>query len=310
MQSTGIRALIKRVCLALSAIPLPAVALLGGAVDTREDFSAVVALTLGETPHCSATKIGPDAFLTAAHCVADMRAGTLNDAFQPGGRIFVSNRTAPMTREDFIGLTLRKTQMHPRYREALQRFFAYREEKVRDYRARYAGEELARRIRLIEASHHFTSRFPDVAILFVREPTASIPLARVDCAPLRPGEAVQLVGYGYESLKDLALARKKNPFGRRHWGAAEVIRVDPVNFYTYGGLLRAGDPSLSPGDSGGAVLRAGRVVGVNGTVYGLSRLDAARSNMSVNLSGLGAAEDAHQGAGCRDFFRIAKPRSD
>ncbi|AFL73200.1 trypsin-like peptidase domain-containing protein [Thiocystis violascens] len=310
MKSTGIRALITLACLALSAIPLPATALLGGEVDAREDFSAVVALTLGETPHCSATKIAPDAFLTAAHCVADMRAGTLDAAFQPGRRIFVSNRTEPMTREDFIGLTLRKTQIHPRYREALQRFFAYREEKVRDYRARYTGEELARRIRLIEASHHFTSRFPDVAILFVREPTASIPLARVDCAPLLPGDAVQLVGYGYESLKNIALARQKHPFGRRHWGTTEVIRVDPVNFYTYGGLMRAGEPSLSPGDSGGPVLRSGRVVGVNGTVYGLSRLDAARSNMSVNLNGLGAADDGDRQEGCRAFFKMAQPRSD
>lgn len=270
----------------------------------------MVALTLGEVPHCSATKIGPDAFLTAAHCVTNMRDGVLDDAFQPGRRIFVSNRAEPLTRADFIGLTVDQTYLHPRYRDALQRFFAYKEEKIRAYRARDAGEDLARRIRLIEASHHFTERFPDVAILSVREPTDAIPILEVDCEQLNPGDAVQLVGYGYASLKDIALSRKTNPFGQRHWGTTQVIRVDPVNFYTYGGLMRAGEPSLSPGDSGGPVLRSGRVVGVNGTVYGLSQLDAARSNMSVNLHGLGLTEDASQKLGCRDFFRHARETGD
>lgn len=291
-----------------AACPLPVWALLGGQADAPDGFSAVVALTVGNTARCSATKIAPAAFLTAAHCVANTATGTLDDAFQPGRRIFVSNLPAPRMPQDFIGLTLAKTQLHPRYREALQRFFIYKEEKIRAYRARYAGEELARRIRVLEADNHFTARFPDLAVLFTLEPTERIPLAEIACEPLQPGMTVQHVGYGYTSVKHLAAARKSDPFGRRQWGTTQVIRVDPVNFYTYGGLLRAGEPSLSPGDSGGPVLRDGRVVGVNGTVYGLSHLDAARSNMSVNLNGLGATENLGDPAGCRDFFGIpARP---
>ncbi len=282
-----------------SLCPLSAVALLGGQTDTLDGFSAVVALTPGEKPHCSATKIGAHAFLTAAHCVT--RAGNLDDAFQPGRQIFVSNQVEPRMPADFTGLTITHVQLHPSYRDALNRFSSYREQQIQDYRKRYAGDDLARRIRLLEVSPHFTSRFPDVAILFVREPTDAIPAVEVDCTPLHQDDAVQIVGYGDDSLKNIKQVRKTSPFGRRHWGDTQVIRVDPVNFYTYGGLMRPGEASLSPGDSGGPVLRSGRVVGVNGSVYGLSHLDAARSNMSVNLSGLGT--DAGQRMGCREFFR-------
>ena len=284
----------------LTVYPASVLALLGGQVDTDEAFSAVVVLTKEGAPHCSATKIGPAAFLTAAHCVANIRTGDLDDAFRTGSRLPVSQRTAPRVPADFVGLTIERTVLHPGYEAALRRFHAYKEKKIQDYRQRYAGDDLAQRIRRLETDSHFTSRYPDVAILLVREATDGIPVIEIDCEPLRAGDRVQLVGYGYESLKHPALARQTHPFGRRNWGATQVIRVDPVNFYTYGGLMRAGMPSLSPGDSGGPVLRAGRVVGVHGTVYGLSHLDAARSNMSVNLSGLGATQDGRDG--CRQFF--------
>jgi hypothetical protein len=62
-----------------------------------------------------------------------------------------------------------------------------------------------------------------------------------------------------------------------------VIRVDSVNFYTFAHRMHPGAPSLCPGDSGGPVMRAGKIVGVHGTVYGLAREHGARSNMSVNL---------------------------
>lgn len=284
----------------LTACPTSVLALLGGQADADEAFSAVVILTKQGAPHCSATKIGPTTFLTAAHCVANIRTGELDDAFRTGSRVPVSQRTAPKVPADFVGLTIERTVLHPSYEAALRRFHAYKEQKIQDYRQRYIGDDLALRIRRLEVDSHFTSRFPDVAIFLVREATDGIPVVEIDCEPLHAGERVQLVGYGYETLKHPTLARQTHPFGRRNWGTTQVIRVDPVNFYTYGGLMHAGMPSLSPGDSGGPVLRAGRVVGVHGTVYGLSHLDAARSNMSVNLSGLGATQDGRDG--CRQFF--------
>jgi Trypsin len=75
-----------------------------------------------------------------------------------------------------------------------------------------------------------------------------------------------------------------------------VIRADAVNFYTFAADLRPGSPTTCPGDSGGPVLKDGQVVGVHGSVYGLSARDAARSNMSVNLHPL-AGWDAWSQAG-------------
>lgn len=286
----------------------PSWALLGGQADTPDGFGAVVAIMRDERAlHCSATKISQTAFLTAAHCVASTRTGTLDPAFNLGQTLSISAAPAPKTRNDFIKLTVNRAQLHPDYATALQRFFAYKTQRIAAYQQRYSGEDLARRIRVVEADNHFTARFPDLAVIVVRESTPLIPVAPVDCTPLVAGAAVQLVGYGYDSIKHFAQIRHTAPFGQRHWGTTEVIRVDPINFYTYGGLLRPDEPSLSPGDSGGPVLRRGRVVGVNGTVYGLSRLDAARSNMAVNLNGLDAPAADHSGQQCRAFFREFTP---
>lgn len=278
-------------------IPSTSWGLLGGQSDTPEGFNAVVALSLGEQAHCSATKISAHTFLTAAHCVTNTQTGTIDSRFMPEQRLLVSANPKPRTRADFIPLTVRRIQLHPAYQTALQRFFAYKETQINVYRQRYSGADLARRIQVLEANNHFTARFPDLALLIVHETTPSIPQFAIDCTALTAGDSVQLIGYGFDSVAHFAQARRAAPFGQRHWGNSAVIRVDAVNFYTYGGLLRAGEPSLSPGDSGGPVLRRGRVVGVNGTVYGLSRLDAARSNMSVNLNGLAAPSR------CHDFFR-------
>ncbi|MBK1693510.1 peptidase S1 [Chromatium weissei] len=281
----------------------PSWALLGGQTDTPDEFGAVVALVRDNALHCSATKISQQAFLTAAHCVASTRTGTLDSAFVAGQSLVISAAPAPKTRNDFIKLTINRTQLHSDYAAALHRFFVYKSQRIAAYQQRYSGEDLARRIRVLEADNHFTARFPDLAVVVVRESTPLIPIAPVDCTPLLAGTKVQLVGYGYDSIKHFAQRRKAAPFGQRHWGTTEVIRIDSINFYTYGGLLRAGEPSLSPGDSGGPVLRRGRVVGVNGTVYGLSRLDAARSNMAVNLNGLNAPAANSSGQQCRAFFR-------
>jgi len=277
-----------------------AAALLGGRIDDAGRYPSVVALGDGPNLHCSATKIGPDRFLTAAHCVVDTSKGGLDDAFRSGHRLFISNRVEPKVPEDLIAVTVREIRLHPSYEQALRRFYAYKESRLRDYRERYTGEDLARRVRVLEHDDHFTPRFPDLAILLVAEPTPNIPIAEVDCTPLHDGDSVEILGYGYESLKGMALARHMRPYGRRNLGSSQVIRVDPVNFYSYGGEMRPGSASLSPGDSGGPVLRNGRIVGVNGTVYGLSRLDMARSNMSVNLSGLGG----RSGLSCRRFFGL------
>ncbi|MBK1641637.1 peptidase S1 [Chromatium okenii] len=268
-------------------------ALSGGQIDVPEQFKAVVAIIINDRLHCSATKIGTHAFLTAAHCVTDLHQGTLNTHLQAGQKLLISAHSQPPARPAVLQLTIQRIQLHPAYQTALHRFFEYRETQIRAYQQRYQGAELAQRLRMLAANHHFTTRFPDLAIIMVRDTTAQIPYFAVDCAPLAADAAVQIVGYGRTGAASA-------PFGQRHWGTTAVIRVDSVNFYTYGGQLRANTPSLTPGDSGGPVLRNGRVVGVNGTVYGLQR-GAARSNMAVNINGLAAP------SACRDFFRDVTP---
>ena len=240
---------------------------------------------------CTATKIGPREFLTAAHCVTEAATGQPRPAFQPGGRIGVSNLTSPRKRADLVPLTVTALLLHPDYGAGLARFAAYKAERIAHYGREdqeAQREAIQERVRV---GPHFTDRFPDIALVQVKEPTPAIATAEVDCRPLAAGELVQLVGYGVGASRRSSGAEGEGPFGTRRWGETTVIRVDAVNFYTYGGLLRAGAVSLAPGDSGGPVLRQGRVVGVHGTVYGLSRRDAGRSNMSVNLHALRGGAD-------------------
>jgi hypothetical protein len=261
-------------------------ALIGGQPDLEGRFGSVVSVRTDPGQRCTATKIGVRHFLTAAHCVIDIPSGALAGAFQPGGQVLVSNWPEPSGAAAYQTLTVTQTHLPASFAAALERLHAYQEGRIADFRARYSGEDLERRIRRVYADSHIMARFPDLAIVEVDGETPSIPVAPVDLNPLASGAEVVLVGYGCERVADLAAGRLGSGPVRRIWGLSRVIRVDAVNFYTFAGDLQAGTPTTCPGDSGGPVLKDGRVVGVHGTVYGLSRRDSARSNMSVNLHSL------------------------
>ncbi|WP_242445829.1 trypsin-like serine protease [Chromatium okenii] len=85
----------------------PSWALLGGQADTPDGFGAVIAMMRDDQAlHCSATKISQNVFLTAAHCVASTRTGTIDAAFVADQTLFISAAPAPKTRNDFIKLTI------------------------------------------------------------------------------------------------------------------------------------------------------------------------------------------------------------
>jgi hypothetical protein len=291
------------------AVSSPALALIGGQVDALDRFPAVVAIAFpgGGQPaanQCTATKIGPVAFLTAAHCVVDhTTARAVMDDADPVTLTLIHGVGANAVN---IPVRLRQTLLPPAYEAALGRFRDYKAARLRELGggvpeegsgeggtgrepasgadpalggARRRAPALAQRIRL---RHHFSARFPDVAVLIVAEPTPAIPTLAVDLSPLAAGAEVELVGRGCRQVED-ALVR--NP-AVRTWGVSTVLRVDAVNFYSAAAQLRPGAPSLCPGDSGGPVLRDGRVVGVHGVVYGLKPRAGARSNLAVNLSRL------------------------
>lgn len=262
-------------------------ALIGGEPDFDGDYAAVVLLVSGPRSVCSATKIGPRRFLTAAHCVVDGEGARLRPAFEPGGRVRVSNAPVPRGDGDFVVLSVVATRLPPDYLDGLARFRAYRQQRREVLAEVLSGEVLERRMRLLSLRHHFAARFPDLAVVDVAVATPGIPNLAVDLSPLQRDDPVTLVGYGCEhSPSATARVGVESSFGRRSAGRTRVIRADRVNVYSYARLMADGAPSLCPGDSGGAVLRNGRVVGVLGTVYGLTRQDAASSNMSVNLHSL------------------------
>lgn len=289
-QTTGYRepSGLSRLLIALALLVLSGQlqALIGGQPDLEGRFGSVVSLRTDPGQRCTAAKIGVRHFLTAAHCVIDIPSGTLASAFQPGGQILVSNWPEPSGAGAYQTLTVTKTHLPASFAAALWRLHTYQEGRIADFRARYSGQDLERRIRRVHADSHIMARFPDLAIVEADGETPSIPVAPVDLNPLASGAEVVLVGYGCERVADLAAGRLGSGPVRRIWGLSRVIRVDAVNFYTFAGDLQAGTPTTCPGDSGGPVLKDGRVVGVHGTVYGLSKRDSARSNMSVNLHSL------------------------
>lgn len=269
----------------LTLVASPALALINGQFDDEDRYGAVVALWNEGERRCSATKIGPYTFLSAAHCVVDVARGDLSSPFQPGDTLQISARSESRP-SDTQAVVVANTELPPAFTEGLQRLYDYQQSLIEAYRARYSGEDLARRIRRVQADSRITDRFPDVALVNVVTPTPAIPRLPVSLASLPSEAEVILVGYGCERVSDWRRSDWHDRPARRLWGHSQVIRVDAVNFYTFGSERRAGSATLCPGDSGGPVLFDGRVVGVHGTVWGLSHRDTARSNMSVNLHAL------------------------
>ncbi|NEV63370.1 trypsin-like serine protease [Thiorhodococcus minor] len=271
--------------LLLCLISLPSAALINGQLDRAGAYGAVVTIWRTQDSRCSAAKIAPRTFLTAAHCVIDVPSGGLAPAFRTGGQIRVSN-AAIADWPSAEPLVVARTDLPPRFERGLRRLYAYQQGLIADYRKGYSGAELDRRIRLVHADSRISDRFPDAALVRVAQATPRIPVIPVRLAPLAAGAEVILVGYGCERVSDWRRGRSRRQAARRTWGRSRVIRVDSVNFYSFAGERLAGSATLCPGDSGGPVLFEGDVVGVHGTVWGLSHRDTARSNMSVNLHGL------------------------
>jgi len=271
---------------ALALIPGPAMALVGGGADTGGTYRPVVAILGGPGRYCSATKIGPRQFLTAGHCVVDKANGELFPTFRRDATLQISNAPIPRAAEHFVRVNVEQTQLPPTFEQGLLRFIAYKQARIADFSKQMVGTELRRRIENLQANHHFTAKFPDAAVIKVQTDTPEIPQAQLDLDPLRKGDPVTLVGYGCDDLTTPDKNAIQNSYGVRRFGTSEVIRVDPVNFYSFGRIMRPNAPSLCPGDSGGPVLRNGKVVGIHGTVQGVALRHGANSNMSVNLSNL------------------------
>jgi hypothetical protein len=274
---------------ALLQATTPAWGLHQGKSDVEARYAAVVGIrTSADGFLCSATKIDTHRLLTAAHCLVDAQSGDIRAAFAPGGEILISN--TPVLGPDDHGrlVVIENAQLAPAYATGLAAFRAYKADRLHAARERdinpaampnlSAQAAIEQRVRM---RHHFAARYPDVALLRLRTATPEIPILPLAPKVPAPDTQVTLVGYGCAMP-----GGNSTQAMRRAWGTTRVIRADGVNFYSRGGQLSAGAPSLCPGNSGGPVLDAGRVIGVNTVVHGLNARLGARSNMAVNLQPL------------------------
>lgn len=268
------------------AIAPAAQALIGGEADHEGTYAAVVPIRIGHRGLCTATKVGPCHLLTAAHCLVDPHTGrprigpdaagngaltiAVGDYHRAGGRI-------PRT----IGVAA--LRFPPEYRAALARFIAYRTDRLAKLQERLAPADLTRAERALRIGHHFSARFPDVAIVQLTEEIGSIPTIELDLDALPTGSQVVLVGFG---CRDASAATSTRMPDVPAWGRSRVLGVETHSLYTAGNQKDSTAPSLCPGDSGGPVLRDGRVVGIHSVVHGLHRSHGARSNMAIHLRAL------------------------
>ena len=205
---------------------------------------------------CTATHIGERLILTAAHCVRDAR-GAVMPGLMPGKKLAVAVRDAgPGARS----LTITRTTLHPRTAAlcASQGCGTLASTERRDA--------------------------PDLAVIEVAGGLTDIAVAEIDVAPLEVGDAVSILGYGckgrvnvqngdaqlrFRNTRVLGVTATIHPGGLAATETAALATVRASYAVTAGPLTATAEPvpsaGLCPGDSGGALFRAGtsRVVGVN-----------------------------------------------
>jgi secreted trypsin-like serine protease len=217
--------------------------LIGGRLATTEEFKSSVYIG----GFCTASKVGPHTFLTAAHCMVNGSTATIKDAFVKGALISVVTHYAP-----FAMLTVDEAFPHETYTAEMRRRIAARE---------------------VTAGGAFKAY--DIALFTVVEPTPDIPVADVDYQRVEADELVTIGGYGCEDSIFSGSGQRKykiatakvvaNEFVTQDNYGRDIKDVDFFNFYSAGLKRDASAASICPGDSGGPAYRDSNkaVVGVN-----------------------------------------------
>ncbi len=217
--------------------------LIGGRLAKGEEFKSTVYIG----GFCTASKIGPRTFLTAAHCMVNGATATVKDNFSKGALISVATHYAPVAL-----LTVDEAFPHETY-----------------------TAEMRRRAAAREATAGGAFKSYDIALFTVVEETADIPVAEVDYLRVEADELVTIGGYGCEDDIFSGSGQRKYKVATAKVIAADLVArdnygrdikdVDFFNFYSAGLKLDANAGSICPGDSGGPAYRdsSGAVVGVN-----------------------------------------------
>jgi hypothetical protein len=237
-------------------------ALIGGTPATSDQFRS----TVGFGDVCTAAKVGPRLFLTAAHCVAVPRPGRnepvpdpfppndgIGEKYLPGSPVHIEwglNVDDPEQAE----FTITRTSIHPSWWEC-----PLCQEPSRNAAA-------------------------DIAVVEIADDTPEIPEARVELDRIAVGAPVVKVGWGCEVTTNLPPGTRVE-LDRYKADDTEVIvpsevqrheprisdeqlaGIDGSYLITAGQDQNANDASLCHGDSGGPLYLAdeadARVVGVN-----------------------------------------------
>lgn len=232
--------------------------LIGGRAALESEYQPTVYIQNG----CTAAKVGPRHFLTAAHCVHDYYDNSYSTGYDAGSIFRVTTVNGPDSLGDpsaYVTMTIAATHVFPAWTEACAR-------------------------RITEGGDCYVNVLtnpeypPDLAVVVVNEDSPAIPQATVDARPVTAGDPVVTMGYGCEiwggstptrlKLDELSALPESSLV---HEGAFISPEAAPLvaasNVITRGYGADPNAASLCPGDSGGPLYRGATsellVVGVN-----------------------------------------------
>lgn len=234
------RTLLKPLSCLLLIYPLMSKAIIGGKID-ETNGDGIIQLKLDDDSACTATKIGPHLLITAAHC------------FDENARILGFSNRKTNENLEFAPLSALKVESHP------------------TYVALGNKNEYTEAIKVLDIALVKVQVTPDFE---------KIPSRELDFNEVKPGERLTFFGYGCEkSVNDLegyipkrkvaetssllpkCLSSDHGTLTSFYQKISQVI--DRNNVVTSGKRWDPNAASICYGDSGGPLLKNGKVVGIN-----------------------------------------------
>jgi hypothetical protein len=234
----------------LTGFTSAALALMGGHPASLSTHPSVVQI---EALQCSAVLISPTRILTAAHCFfPGMETGQGLYSSRPVSLGTEHTRLALLRNDGSrirrIEAVLRNVQLHPSYEPAVRAYL--------------------RELRVNPQAHELLDSAIDLAVLVVDE--LNLPPTPLAQEPARIGQELEMAGYGCSRFEDLLAARLGDgapprsgsvpPNSTLRVGAVALSQATGAHYF----LDARQHPRtvVCPGDSGGALLHRGQLVGV------------------------------------------------
>lgn len=258
--------------LLLLSFPFTGYAVIGGSADQATE-SGVMLVAMNDDGFCTATKIAPDLLITAAHCF-DESAKIIGFSNKQSNQSFKINK-----------LSMKDVVIHP------------------SYAALEANTEYTESIKVQDIAIVKVSRTPEFDAVPVRE---------LDFSEIAPGEELNFYGYGcsqslnnlegyfpfrktakVDSLSEECLSENHGVLTEFYQDLSSLIYKN--NIVTPGQRRQSDSASLCLGDSGGPVMKNGKIVGIN-TLYTFNDLtDEGESASGVSYLNLHARLSKAQG---------------